>query len=145
MNLSPVEVAIAILYRDRQFLLQLRDNIPTIFYPGHWGLFGGHLEPGETPEIALQRELLEEIAYVPPVVQKFGCYSDELVIRHVYYAPLTVGLEDLVLNEGWDLGLLTTTDIERGDRYSTKAESVQPIGKIHQKILLDFIASPLFN
>jgi hypothetical protein len=42
------QVAIAILYRQDQFLLQLRDNIPNIAYPGHWGFFGGHLDPGTT-------------------------------------------------------------------------------------------------
>jgi hypothetical protein len=33
---EPVEVAIAILYSSDRFLMQLRDNIPGIFYPGHW-------------------------------------------------------------------------------------------------------------
>jgi len=47
---QPIQVAIAILHRQGQFLLQLRDNIPGIVYPGHWGLFGGHLELGETPQ-----------------------------------------------------------------------------------------------
>ena len=52
---QPIHVAIAILHRNGQFLLQLRDNIPGIIYPGHWGLFGGHLEPGETPAVAVER------------------------------------------------------------------------------------------
>ena len=59
----PVEVAIAILPCDGKFLMQLRDNIPTILYPGVWGLFGGHLEAGETPEVAVEREILEEIGF----------------------------------------------------------------------------------
>ena len=63
MTKNQVEVAIAILYRDGKFLLQLRDDIPGIAYPGCWALFGGHIEPGEIPEIALKRELQEEIGY----------------------------------------------------------------------------------
>jgi hypothetical protein len=47
------------LQRDGRWLMQLRDEIPTIVAPGCWGLFGGHLDPGETPEQALRRELLE--------------------------------------------------------------------------------------
>lgn len=71
-----IHVAIAILYQQNKFLLQLRDDIPGIIYPGHWGLFGGHLEPGETPDIAVKRELLEEISYIPPTLSKFDCYTD---------------------------------------------------------------------
>jgi 8-oxo-dGTP diphosphatase len=40
-NKSIPEVALAILYREGEFLLQLRDDIPTILYPGYWTLFGG--------------------------------------------------------------------------------------------------------
>ena len=38
-------VALAMLQREGQWLLQLRDDIDSIIYPGHWGLFGGHLDP----------------------------------------------------------------------------------------------------
>ncbi|NET36853.1 MAG: NUDIX domain-containing protein [Cyanothece sp. SIO1E1] len=135
-----VEVAIAILYQQGQFLLQLRDNRPGIVYPGCWGFFGGHLEPDETPEAGLRRELIEEIGYSPPVLTAVGCYASANVLRHVYHAPLTVQIKDLVLQEGWDLGLLTPEDIQRGDRYSAKAGQVRPLGKPHQQILLDFLA-----
>jgi 8-oxo-dGTP pyrophosphatase MutT (NUDIX family) len=138
---SRPEVAIAILQRHEQFLLQLRDNIPGILYPGYWGLFGGHLEPGETADQAIRRELLEEIAYVPASLLPFGCYADERVIRQVYYGVLDVGLAELRLQEGWDMELLTVADIQRGDRYSRQADQVRPLGPVHQTILLDFIQS----
>lgn len=134
-------VAVAILYQGDRFLLQLRDDIPTIAYPGFWGFFGGHLEPGETPEQALKRELAEEIGYTFTVKpEKFGCYHEPQVIRHVFAVPLTVACEDLVLNEGWDLKLLTPQEIESGACYSAKANQVRPIGPKHRQILLDFLA-----
>lgn len=133
------EVAIAILYRDGKLLLQLRDDIPGIAYPGCWALFGGHIEPGETQEIALRRELQEEIGYDVPSVYKFGCYTDVAVIRHVFYAQLSVDVKDLVLKEGWDMGLLTPDEIRVGSRYSENAGMVRSLGKPHQRILLDFI------
>ena len=136
---QPIHVAIAILHRNGQFLLQLRDNIPGIIYPGHWGLFGGHLEPGESPAVAVERELLEEIAYAPPTLLEFGCYADANVIRHVYHAPLTVELNQLVLSEGWDMGLLTPDQIRQGSSYSTRAAQVRPLAPPPQQILLDFM------
>lgn len=139
MSTKLVEVAIAILHTSDQFLMQLRDNIPGILYPGYWGFFGGHIDPGETPEVAVKRELLEEISYAPPEVVEFGRYSDSRVLRHVFHAPLTVELDQLVLNEGWDMGLLTPEQVRAGSCYSDKAGQERPIGPIHQQILLDFI------
>jgi 8-oxo-dGTP diphosphatase len=136
---SPVEVALAILPCNGKFLMQLRDNIPTILYPGLWGLFGGHMEAGETPEIAVEREVLEEIGYQITNPQKFGCYNDDRVIRHVFYAPLIVSLDRLVLTEGWDLGLITLAQIETGFAYSAIAGEERPLGGIHQQIMLDFV------
>jgi 8-oxo-dGTP diphosphatase len=135
----PIEVAIAILPYEGKFLMQLRDNIPTILYPGLWGLFGGHIEAGETPEIAVEREVLEEIGYQLKDPKKFGCYSDDRVIRHIFYAPLTVGLDKLVLTEGWDFGLITPAQIEAGVAYSAIAGEERPLGTVHQQIMLDFM------
>jgi len=139
MSNQAAQVAIAILYCQDKFLLQLRDNIPGIVYPGHWGLFGGHIELDESPDIAVKRELLEEISYSPSILSKFGCYTDSKVVRHVFHAPLTVELNQLVLSEGWDMNLLTLEEIRQGRAYSVKAAQVRPLGLPHQQILLDFI------
>ncbi|MFM2304558.1 MAG: hypothetical protein RLZZ135_1970 [Cyanobacteriota bacterium] len=136
---APIEVALAILPSDGKFLMQLRDNIPTILYPGLWGLFGGHIEAGETPEIAVEREVMEEIGYQVTNLQKFGCYGDDRVTRHVFYAPLTIGIDRLVLGEGWDFGLLTPDQITTGFAYSNIAKEERPIGTVHQQIMIDFM------
>lgn len=135
-----VEVAIAILYQADQFLLQLRDDIPGIAYPGYWGFFGGHLDPGEQPETAMWRELQEEIGYTPPTLTQFKSYrQDPTVVRHVFTAPLTVEVDALILHEGWDMALFTLDDVVRGDRYSSNAGGVKLLGPPHQQILLDFV------
>lgn len=54
-------VAAILLCADGRYLLQQRDDIPGIFYPGHWGLFGGGVEAGEDGDAALARELHEEL------------------------------------------------------------------------------------
>jgi 8-oxo-dGTP diphosphatase len=135
-----IQVAMAVLYRENKFLMQLRDKNPNIVYPGYWGLFGGHMESGETPEDTVKREILEEIGYVlPPTLSVFGCYPDEKVIRHVFHAPLMVKLDQLVLNEGWDMSLVTLEEIYQGSCYSAAAGEVRPLGPRPQRILLDFI------
>jgi len=138
MNNSPRVVSLAILYQNQRFLLQLRDDIPTILYPGHWGLFGGHLEPGETPEEALKREVIEEIGYTISKPQFFRCYNDSQASRYIYSAPLTVPIQQLVLGEGQDLALVSLDDIRQGGCYSPIVASVRPLGSPHQQILLDF-------
>ena len=142
---KPIPVAMAIIYSKGRYLMQLRDDIPGILYPGVWGLFGGHLEPGEEPKAGLKRELIEEIAYEPEELTEFDFYADERIIRYMYSCPLLVPIEELQLNEGWDLGLLTPAQIERGYGYSFKAGQERSLGNIHRQIMLDFIATQTYK
>ena len=134
-------VAMAIICQDDKYLMQLRDDFPYIVYPGVWGFFGGHLEPKEDPQTGLKRELLEEIDYSVEQLTKFCCHIDEGFVRHVFSCTLTIPLEKLELKEGWDMGLLSLSDIQQGYGYSSKAKANKPIGAIHRQILLDFIAT----
>lgn len=63
--------SLMLLDEHGRYLMQLRDDIPGILYPGHWGLFGGAIEAGETPEAAMRRELQEEIGLVPDAALLF--------------------------------------------------------------------------
>jgi 8-oxo-dGTP diphosphatase len=135
-----VEVAIAILHQDNKFLMQLRDDIPGIFYPGHWGFFGGHIESGETPEEAVVREVMEEISYAMLNPKFYMISEGEFAVRHVFHAPLTVDLAELHLKEGWDFDLVSVEELRRSDRFSIRANQVRPIGPPHAEILLKFAA-----
>lgn len=137
--LAVTPVSIAILYQNHHFLMQLRDEVPGILYPGHWGLFGGHLELGESPEAGLRRELLEEICYCPGRVEFFRTFADQQVNRYVFFGALAVGLESLQFVEGWDLALLPEVAIRQGFYYSPKPAADKPLGAMHQKIILEFI------
>ena len=136
-----IPVTMAIIYQEGKYLMQLRDDLPGILYPGVWGLFGGHLDPGEEPEAGLKRELMEEINYSVDELTEFRCYADRKIIRYMYSCPLLVPVEQLELKEGWDLALLTPEEIQRGYGYSPKAKQERSLGDIHRQIMLDFIAT----
>jgi 8-oxo-dGTP pyrophosphatase MutT (NUDIX family) len=108
--------AAAAILRDAQgrYLLQLRDDIPGIWYPGHWGLFGGAIEAGESAPQALARELEEEVAlrldprrlaFFMRYVFELDGLAGERRWRHVFAATLdTAEIATLRLGEGADLG-----------------------------------------
>jgi len=122
-----VDVALAMLQRDGRWLMQLRDEIPTIVAPGCWGLFGGHLDPGETPEQALRRELLEEISWQPPAVELVMVHSIHRRTAHVFQAELSVPLEHLQLLEGQDLALVSAEELLVGAIWSSRLGSHRPL------------------
>ena len=68
-------VAAIIIVDGHGYLLQQRDNIPQIFFPDHWGLFGGAIDFGETPEAAIRRELREELMLDVANMTHFGAIS----------------------------------------------------------------------
>lgn len=138
MQLNPVLVTMAVLYQKQHFLMQLRDDKEEILYPGKWGLFGGHIESGETPQAGLIREVKEEINYLVAKPIFFRAYSDRKYQRDIFFAPLEVSLESLELNEGQDLDLVSLNDVRLGYHYSSKIKEKRELGTIHRRILLDF-------
>lgn len=52
------------LIKGQSVLLQLRDNISGISYPGFWSLIGGGLKKREMPRAGVIREFKEETGYV---------------------------------------------------------------------------------
>jgi len=65
----------AILLHSGNYVLQLRDNKPTIAAPGEWSLFGGMKRKDETPIDAIRREVFEELL-IEPNEFKYLWHSD---------------------------------------------------------------------
>ncbi|HWC30880.1 MAG TPA: NUDIX domain-containing protein [Dehalococcoidia bacterium] len=110
----PSGAAILFVNRRGEFLLQLRDAIPTIRYPNHWGLVGGHAEPGETIEETLVRETLEEVgvsltdyAFVETCL---SVYEGGGMYIHVFSAALDAAAESLPLTEGQRVEYVSPTE-----------------------------------
>ncbi|AII49262.1 NUDIX hydrolase [Synechococcus sp. KORDI-52] len=121
-------VALAMLQREGRWLLQLRDDIDSIIYPGHWGLFGGHLEPGETASEAVHRELQEEIDWSPtePLEPWFSDDSGNRV-AHLFRGPLGVPLNQLQLKEGQEMKLVSLSDLLRESIWSERQQELRPV------------------
>jgi 8-oxo-dGTP diphosphatase len=101
-------------------LLQLRDDIAPS-YPHHWGLFGGHMEAGESPDTALWRELEEELQLTPKMV---SAWRLGLELAHasggrvyIYYLTTRATLEDLVLGEGEAMHYASIRDLNPPNFY----------------------------
>ena len=65
-------VAVALIGGDRRILLQLRKRGGE--HGGLWEFPGGKIEPGETPETAIVREIAEELGVAPGAGQR-SCRS----------------------------------------------------------------------
>mgnify|MGYP006280906579 CR=1 FL=1 len=122
-----MEVALAMIHQEGRWLLQLRADDPRIVAPGCWGLFGGHLDPGETPEAALRRELVEELSWQPDQLS----YASEHHLHqrkvHVYCCELTLPLAALQLRDGQDMVLVRAEEILSGAIRSERLNSTHPL------------------
>lgn len=108
-------VAALIVLDDGRYLMQRRDDIQGIFYPGYWGFFGGAIEPGESAEEALVREVREELAfevrdmrYFTKVVFDFEFAGIGMLDRFFFEVDMAgAELPNLVLGEGAGLDTFT--------------------------------------
>lgn len=119
-RLSPANASAALItVEDTNYLMQLRDQKPGIFYPGHWGLFGGAIEAGESPERSLQRELEEELGLTTSRVRYFTEFNFDFsfcgygrLIRRFFEVPIERRtLDHLTLHEGAKMKIFTAREI----------------------------------
>ncbi|HET8901016.1 MAG TPA: NUDIX domain-containing protein [Holophagaceae bacterium] len=85
--MKTIAVAIALLRRDGRWFLQRRD-LSSDHLAGAWEFPGGKVEPGEAPEAALRRELMEELSWAPKGLRALDAithaYPDRIVTLHPF-------------------------------------------------------------
>jgi len=102
----------ALLLADGKVLLARRDPQRKA-YPGLWSFPGGHVEPGETLEQALVREMHEEIGVVPTAFDVVGLITDpnatmtDPVTYHMYAVRHWMGEPTIKDNEHTELRWLS--------------------------------------
>jgi 8-oxo-dGTP pyrophosphatase MutT (NUDIX family) len=112
-------VAALLVIEDGRYVMQLRDSIPGIFYPGHWGCFGGGVEANEAPMDALKRELREELELEFDSATEFTRFDFDFSMlgqRKVYRTYYEVRIPErdlgkLVLHEGVALEAIAGKEI----------------------------------
>ncbi|MEU4559890.1 NUDIX domain-containing protein [Actinoplanes sp. NPDC023936] len=88
--------------RDGALLLQLRDD-KAPYYPDVWGLPGGEIEPGETPEQGAARELAEESGLAADGPLRLFARQDlpeQQREKHYFWGVTGASQADVVLGEG---------------------------------------------
>ena len=78
MHKKPYSLSVKIAIKDDQdrYLL-LRRSESSTWNPGRWEFPGGKLQPGETFEAALHREVEEETGFEIALVRMLGAIEDE--------------------------------------------------------------------
>lgn len=97
--------AIILENQNGEFLLYLRENKPSIPFPDHWDLIGGHIEEGETPEEALEREVKEELGIEIKeysFFRTYECLEGDVYpnIKYIYSGKINLPIEKVTLYEG---------------------------------------------
>ncbi|HOX29895.1 MAG TPA: NUDIX domain-containing protein [Candidatus Paceibacterota bacterium] len=122
---------IILLDGQKKFLLQLRDKSADIAL-GLWAFFGGGIESGETPELALFREIKEELDYVPKNPKLFltqdYVYGGNSGTKYVFidqYDPS----QKLQQHEGESMGWFSQKDAEKLDMAGYDKAIIEKLAK----------------
>jgi 8-oxo-dGTP pyrophosphatase MutT (NUDIX family) len=110
-------VAVVLKTADNQLILQQRDNNPLgeAHLRGKVGFFGGHIEPGETPQATAIREIEEELElnmdpahlkHIDRFQKEFSVHGDNNFVEVLFYNQ-PVDPDRLVVHEGADYVLVS--------------------------------------
>ena len=128
-DLIPYKIVDATIF----VFLQKRDGNAKVL-PNMFSFFGGKLEPGETHEQAMIREIKEELNFTPTQYKFLGTYNSSVnknFFMHMYYEQVEDNFEDII----------TVSEGECGKFLSEEEALDEPmLIESDKKILEDFFA-----
>lgn len=107
----PYKTARCILYRDNEFLLAVHSSFWRAKHR-RWGLPGGQIERGESPEVAASRELEEELSLYLPQLLEVGPYPYKKALHMVYAAEVHEPIQEWDDSELLDIRWFNMADIQ---------------------------------
>ena len=128
---NPIRVVGAVFHDGERFLAcRKRPGKPL---EGHWEFPGGKIEPGETPEQALAREIREELNLIAEVGQKVTTttyeYDFATIELTTFFCTLVDG--DLRLTDHDDTKWVTSTEAAHLTWAPADIPAVEAIASSH--------------
>lgn len=124
-----INVVGAVLVKDNKVLAAQRSH--NMLLPGMWEFPGGKIEPGETPQQALARELQEELKCVASVGNHVETteyeYEFGIVILTTFYCELQSG--EPTLTEHSDIRWLPASELKRLEWAPADIPAVEKVVK----------------
>ena len=107
-----IDVVAAVIKKDNQYLIAQRNRNKHFAF--HWEFPGGKVDNGETFEIALQREIKEELNIEINIKNKLGeeNYQDDKINVKLHYFICSHANGEIVLSEHEDSAWVTKNDFK---------------------------------
>ena len=112
-NMKRKGCSIIFINDNQQVLLFLRDNIPTIPFPNMWDVPGGHVDPGETPEACIIREMKEEMELELMDFSLFSIMEFPDRIEYTFWKRSNLDIQQITLHEGQCLRWFDQKEVEK--------------------------------
>ncbi len=101
MSDIPLRVTAALLVHNEKILIAQRSN--TGRFANKWEFPGGKIDPGETPQECIRRELQEELGLTATIGNLFSetlyCYDQGKIRQYTYWANPVTDPANLRLSE----------------------------------------------
>ncbi len=133
--MKQIEVVAAIIQRDRAYFATQRGYGE---FEGMWEFPGGKIEPGESREVALRREIKEELG-VDIVIENLLCtteydYPSFHLTMHCYLCSVTSG--EIELREHKSARWLTAETLDSVEWLPADKEVIENIKVYYKHIVL---------